>query len=68
MTFSSTPAAALALLSAHVAGDIILNRRSGQFLGQICVDDTPLSEAQKNWRDQLLQKSNLPPIDGGAHG
>ena len=68
MTFPSTQKAAFALLSAHVAGDISLNRKSGQFTGQLCVDDAPLSPAQQDWLSKLLAKNNLPPVDGGAHG
>ena len=67
MTFPSTQQAAIALLSAHVAGDITLTRNSGQFLGQLCVDNSPLSESQMDWRNKLLLNNHFPPVDGGAH-
>jgi len=54
--------AALALLN----GDHPLNRKAGQFLGQLAVDSTPLSVAQANWLAKLLQRAGLPLLtDGG---
>jgi hypothetical protein len=55
--------AALALLS----GDHRLSRKAGQFLGQVAVDPSPLSEAQANWLAKLLDRAALPPLtEGGA--
>ena len=62
-TFPDHRSAALALLNmgAH------LSRKAGQFLGQIAVDPTALSEAQSDWLAKLLQKAGLPPLaTGGA--
>jgi len=55
--------AALALLN----GTSRLSRRAGQFLGQLAVDSTPMSEAQANWLAKLLDRAGLPPMaEGGA--
>lgn len=55
--------AALALLSGHYR----LSRKAGQFLGQLAVDASPLSEAQAGWLAKLLDRAELPPIAvGGA--
>ena len=55
--------AALALLS----GNHRLSRKAGQFLGQVAVDPSPLSEAQANWLAKLLDRAALPPLaEGGA--
>lgn len=53
--------AALALLT----GDFHLTRRAGSFLGQCCVDPTPLTAAQTGWLNALLERSGLPPFDAG---
>lgn len=50
--------AALALLN----GDFPLSRSAGQFLGQLAVDPSPLSDKQTSWLVKLLERSNLPPI------
>lgn len=56
-------AAALALLSS----DGRFSRKGGSFLGQCVVDDTPLSDAQAKWLDQLLVRAGMPPLaEGGA--
>lgn len=56
--------AALALLTATQ----LLSRKAGQFLGQLVVDPTPMSEAQANWLSKLLKRAGLPPLaDGGVH-
>lgn len=56
--FSDHRAAALALLN----GTSRLSRKAGQFLGQIAVDSTPMSEAQADWLDKLLDRAGLPPL------
>ncbi|WP_062912894.1 hypothetical protein [Sphingopyxis macrogoltabida] len=56
-------AAALALLS----GTGRLSRKAGQFLGQLAVDPSPMSEAQADWLGKLLARAGLPPMaEGGA--
>lgn len=61
--FSYHRAAALALLN----GTSRLSRKAGQFLGQIAVDSTPMSEAQRAWLAKLLDRAGLPPLaEGGA--
>ncbi len=52
--------AALALLN----GKSRLSRKAGQFLGQLVVDPSPMSEAQADWLGKLLQKAGLPPLAG----
>lgn len=55
--------AALALLN----GSSRLSRKAGQFLGQLAVDSTPMSEAQADWLAKLLDRAGLPPMaEGGA--
>lgn len=55
--------AALALLTGHYR----LTRKAGQFLGQIAVDPTLMSEAQSEWLGILLSRNGLPPLaQGGA--
>lgn len=60
--FPQHRAAALALLNC----DSRLTRKAGSFLGQICVDETPLSEAQRGWLEALLDRAGLPPLAGGG--
>lgn len=61
--FSDHRAAALALLN----GSSRLSRKAGQFLGQLAVDPTPMSEAQADWLGKLLDRAGLPPMaEGGA--
>ena len=63
--FTDHRAAALALLN----GDHKLSRKAGQFLGQLAVDPSPMSEAQADWLAKLLDRAGLPPLaGGGAHG
>lgn len=60
--FSDHRAAALALLN----GTSRRSRRAGQFLGQLAVDPTPMSEAQADWLAKLLDRAGLPPLAGGG--
>ena len=55
--------AALALLNLGQR----LSRKAGQFLGQLAVDSSPMSEAQNEWLAKLLDRAELPPLaEGGA--
>lgn len=61
--FPSQRAAALDLLN---KGDR-LTRKAGSFLGQLAVDPTPMSPAQRDWLATLLSRAGLPPlVDGGG--
>ncbi len=61
--FADHRAAALALLN----GGYKLSRKAGQFLGQLAVDSSPLSRAQSDWLQKLLDRAGLPRLaDGGA--
>jgi len=60
--FSDHRAAALALLN----GKHRLSRKAGQFLGQLAVDSTSMSEAQADWLAKLLHRAGLPPMAGGG--
>lgn len=54
--------AALALLN---RGDR-LTRKAGSFLGQLAVDPTPMTVAQRDWLKTLLERAGLPAlVDGG---
>jgi hypothetical protein len=50
--------AALALLK----GDYRLTRKAGQFLGQLAVDPSPMSEKQAEWLAKLLDRHGLPAL------
>ena len=52
--------AALALLN----GNHRLSRKAGQYMGQLAVDPSPMSEAQADWLAKLLAKHGLPPMHG----
>lgn len=55
--------AALALLTGHYR----LSRKAGQFLGQLAVDPSPMTEAQADWLAKLLDRAGLPALaEGGA--
>jgi hypothetical protein len=54
--------AALALLN----GSSRLSRKAGSFCGQLAVDSTPMSSAQRDWLDTLLERAELPPLDEEA--
>jgi len=60
--FATHREAALALLN----GDTRLTRKAGSFLGQCCVDPTPLTEAQCGWLETLLDRAGLPSFEGEA--
>jgi hypothetical protein len=60
--FSDHREAALALLN----GDNRLSRKAGQFLGQLAVDPTTMSERQAGWLAKLLDRAGLPPLAEGA--
>ena len=61
-TITDHRSAALALLN----GGFRLTRKAGQFLGQIAVDTTPMSDAQADWLEKLLDKHGLPPLGSGG--
>lgn len=50
--------AALALLN----GNHRLSRKAGQFLGQLAVDLSPMSDAQTDWLAKLLDRAGLPSL------
>ena len=54
--------AALALLASGKR----LSRKAGQFLGQLAVDLTRMSEAQSPWLAKLLERADLPPLSDGG--
>lgn len=60
--FPNHRAAALALLN----GNSRLSRKAGQFLGQLAVDSSPMSEAQADWLAKLLERAGLPPLGEGG--
>jgi hypothetical protein len=57
--FQTHREAALALLS---GADSRLTRKAGSFLGQCVVDPMPLTNAQRDWLDTLLERAALPPL------
>ena len=62
-SFTEQRAAALALLN----GPGRYTRKAGQFLGQMAVDPSPMTEPQKDWLGKLLDRAGLPPLaEGGA--
>ena len=61
--FTNHRQAALALLHCNHR----LNRRTGQFLGQLAVDPSPMSKAQADWLAKILDRAGAPPLaEGGA--
>ena len=58
MPFCNHRQAALELLS----GNHRLSRKAGQFLGQLAVDLSPMSDAQAAWISKLLERNDLPPL------
>lgn len=61
-SFANQRDAALALLT----GEARLTRKAGSFLGQLAVDPTPMSAAQRDWLGTLLERACLPPFDDGV--
>ena len=55
--------AALALLGS----DARLTRKAGSFLGQLCVDETPMTPAQSSWIATLLERAELPKLTNGGY-
>lgn len=62
--FLTQRAAALALLNDDAAR---LTRKAGSFCGQLCVDPTPMTDAQREWLDTLLDRAGLPPLAESAN-
>ena len=60
--FTSQRDAALALLNSGAR----LTRKAGSFLGQLVVDDTPLTAAQADWLATLLARAGLASLDDGG--
>lgn len=60
--FTNHRDAALALLN----GGGRLTRKAGSFLGQLCVDPMPMTDAQQDWLETLLDRAGLPPLEGGG--
>ena len=65
MSFASQRAAALSLLTDHAT---MLNRKAGQFLGQLVVHSAPMSVAQSGWLSALLEQAGLPPQSDSGWG
>ena len=57
-TFTDHRQAALVLLN----GNYRLSRKAGQFLGQLAVDPSPMSEAQADWLGKLLDRNGLASL------
>lgn len=60
--FPNHRAAALALLN----GTSRMSRKAGQFLGQLVVDPSPMTEPQAGWLAKLLERAGLPPMAEGG--
>lgn len=57
----TTPAdAGFALIVAHRDGRTRLTKRSAQYCGQLVAAHEPLSDAQVEWLEQLLNRAGLP--------
>jgi len=62
-SFPDQRVAALALLNDE---NQRLSRKAGSFLGQLAVDETPLTPKQREWLTTLLERAGLPALaDGG---
>lgn len=62
-TFDARKALALEVLARGVR----LTRKSGSFLGQLIADATPMSAAQAEWFEQLIERAGLLSEEA-AHG
>ncbi|WP_298196748.1 hypothetical protein [Novosphingobium sp.] len=60
-TFEKRRALSLAILTKGER----LTRKSGSFLGQLIVDPTPMTPAQTDWFNTLVERAGLAS-DGGA--
>ena len=60
--YADSRSAALALLN----GGNRLSRKAGSFLGQLVVDEMPLSDKQADWLATLLDRAGLPPLLNGG--
>ncbi len=60
-SFPNQRQAALALLN----GRHRLSRKAGQFLGQLAVDSTTMTDRQADWLAKLLDREGLPPLPAG---
>jgi hypothetical protein len=63
MSFATQRDAALALLN----GQSRLTRKAGSFCGQLVVDPTPMTQAQRDWLVTLLERAGLPSLDGESN-
>lgn len=54
----------LALLNS----DLVLNYRTGSFLGGVAFSDQPMSPKQSKWLAALLEKAGLPALNDGGDG
>ena len=60
--FTNHRQAVLALLN----GDYRISRKAGQFLGQLAVDPSPMSDRQRDWLAKLLDRNGFPALAEGA--
>jgi hypothetical protein len=60
LPFADQRKAALTLLQ----NEVRLTRKAGSFLGQLCVDPSPMTEKQMEWLATLLERAELPPLEG----
>jgi len=64
-SFPNQRGAALALLTDETQR---LSRKAGSFLGQLAVDETPLTPKQREWLATLLERAGLPSlVEGGVN-
>lgn len=61
--YQSVRAAALDVLTNHHEAQ---TWKTASFLGQCCCADRPLSERQRKWLKQILERHSLPPLAGVA--
>lgn len=64
--FKTPQSGAVALLNACAWGEFALCRKGGSLTGQLVADDTPMTPAQVDWLDKVLEKLGLPALEGGA--